>query len=237
MWSTGWCRWRAACSTMPRCSTSSGWPTNSASVRGRSPTSSSSSSLDEAAGSTTRASIGSSTRRARSPGAPASRCRRLASTARTSRRARAHRLTGWPARAAPGAASPPRRHRRVGRRARRGSRRGRSRARSSAARASARDVRVARTIRRHRLRHATPTGSNERSGRSSRLFSSISSRAAVLRPTPGTVHSVSRSSSSTAVDSAAGDSIAMMASASAGPTPCEPSSTSKQRRSSSCTKP
>ena len=29
----------------------------------------------------------------------------------------------------------------------------------------------------------------------------------------------------------------MMASASAGPTPCEPSSTSKQRRSSSCTNP
>ena len=39
------------------------------------------------------------------------------------------------------------------------------------------------------------------------------------------------------MDSAAGDSAAMIAKASAGPTPCEPSSTSKQRRSSSCTNP
>ena len=53
-------------------------------------------------------------------------------------------------------------------------------------------------------RGRTEAGSKERSGRSSRLFSSINNRAAVFRPTPGTVHSVSRSSSNTAVDNAAG---------------------------------
>ena len=54
MWSTGWRRWRAAWSTIPRCSTSWGCPRNSASARGRSPTSSSSSAPFDAAGSTTR---------------------------------------------------------------------------------------------------------------------------------------------------------------------------------------
>ena len=62
-------------------------------------------------------------------------------------------------------------------------------------------------------RYATVRGS----GRSSRAFSSSSSRAAVFLPTPGTRHRVSTSSSSTAVDRAAGDSADRMARASDGP--------------------
>ena len=176
--------------------------------------------------------------------APAPEPRRgSGSTARTSRRARG--LTGSPrrpARATPGGASLPPRHRRVARRAHRGSRRGRSRARSAppaprtgTSAKSRQDPPPAAPA--DAPTPPTPDPGSDRSGRSSRLFNSISSRAAVLRPTPGTVHRVSRSSSSTAVDNAAGDSAAMMASASAGPTPCEPSRTSKQRRSSSCTNP
>ena len=129
--------------------------------------------------------VGGPTRPGRRPGARRPRRRRSApsasaSTARTSRRALG--LTGWPARAGPAGASLPRRHRRVGRRAHPGSRRARSRARSSAARASAREVRDAGSAVSPRPR---PRAGRARSGRSSRLFSSIISRAAVLRPTPG----------------------------------------------------
>ena len=49
-WSTDWPRRRAASSTIDRCSLSSRWPTNSASVRGRSPASTTSSTSDVDAG-------------------------------------------------------------------------------------------------------------------------------------------------------------------------------------------
>ena len=53
-WSAGWSRLRAASMTMPRCSVSWAWPTNSSRVRGRRPASSASS-AGSATGSTARA--------------------------------------------------------------------------------------------------------------------------------------------------------------------------------------
>ena len=76
-----------------------------------------------------------------------------------------------------------------------------------------------------------------RSGTDRRDLRSISSRAAVFLPTPGTRHSAPRSSSATIRARATGAWIDRIPRASAGPTPWAPSSASKQRRSSLVAKP
>ena len=166
-----WRRWRAACRTIPRCSTSCGLPDE---LRQRPRPESD---LLELFVTVRRRRVDDARPRGR-----ARRARPPSSTASTSRGG----LTGSPARparAAPGAASLPPRHRRVGRRAHRGSRRGHNRARPG--RPGPRPATSGCSGRRlpPGARHRRPPPDNERSGRSSRLFSSISSRAAVLRPT------------------------------------------------------
>ena len=202
-------RRRAACSTMPRCSTSWGWP-------------------DE---------LGQRARpqaRPLRPPRPAPPRGRRRARRRRPRAPLVRAPRGGP-RGSPGGQLPQRQPQQLldpevlahALEGRRGSRRARSRARPG--RPGPRPGPSRRPRR--------PAASPERSGRSRRLFRSMSSRAAVLRPTPGTAHRVSTSSSSTAVDKAAGERDDRMARARAGPTPWAPSRASKHRRSSSWAKP
>ena len=148
----------------------------------------------------------------------------------------AHRCvpTAWPRPAAGGrrAGARPRRRRAAGRPSPRG-----SRARCSRARRGRLARRPARSGPDARLDSPGTTGGSPRSGTERRDFRSMSRRAAVFLPTPGTRHSAPRSSSARIRARATGVWIERIASASAGPTPWAPSSASKHARSSLVAKP
>ena len=206
------------------------WPTNSSRRRGRSPTSSASSApvrrhrVDHAARSR---SPSRRRRRARPPapddGQHLPAGRRASPAARASSRSARRSISSTGDIVA------------SGRRARRGSRRGRSRARP--ARPGPRPARSAHPDAGRRRTEPPRVRATGRAGRAG-LFSSISSRAAVLlarRRAPCTgCRGRPRAPPSTGRPATAPTGWPAPA---PGPTPCAPSSTSKQRRSSSWTKP